>query len=733
MAPGRLDEAGGGAALQTVRDEVITKKQVSAASHMSGDHDLVLKTYRILIADLCQQFGMGHPGGAIGMAAIGVALWKYVMRYAPHSPDWFNRDRFVLSNGHTCLFQYSFLHLSGYKAMTFDQLKSYHSEHADSLCPGHPEIEIEGIELTTGPLGQGVANAVGLAMASKNLQATYNKPGFEVVSNHTWCMVGDACLQEGVGLEAISLAGHWKLNNLTIIYDNNQITCDGSVDMVNREDINAKMRACGFDVLEIEDGCYDVDSIVDALEQSRKSKDKPTFINIKTTIGIGSKVAGKAAAHGAPFGAEDIKSMKKANGLDPEEHFVINEKVRSFFADLPRRGEGFVKEWKNLVEEYCEEYSELGEEFRVRMRGEMTRNWSDLIPQSFPTSDTASRVSSGLVLNPIAKEINSFMVGSADLSPSVNMIWDGKVDFQNPDLKTSCGINGSYAGRYVHYGIREHAMCAIANGLAAFNRGTFLPVTSTFFMFYLYAAPAVRMGALQRLPVLHVATHDSIGAGEDGPTHQPVELATLFRAMPHLLYIRPGDSEEVAGAYSVALGYGAGPSIISVSRHKIPQLHGGGQGKGLTSRDGVAKGAYVLQESSVGEHSDITLIGVGAELSLAVELAKELKESRNIRARVVSFPCWRLFEMQTITYRRAVLGRHGPEGIPAVVIEPYAPNGWERYADAGICLRQFGHSLPGKYIYRHFGFEVQPMSEKVVGYLDGIKNGKYIKGEFVDL
>lgn len=523
--------------------------------------------------------------------------------------------------------------------------------------------------------------------------------------------------------------------------------------MVNREDVNAKLRACGFHVLEVEDGCYDVDSIVDVLGQARKSKDKPTFINIKTTIGIGSKVAGKAAAHGAPFGADDIKNMKRANSLDPEQHFVVNDEVRNFFGDLPKRGEAFVEEWKGLVEEYCKEYPDLGGEFQTRMRGEMTRNWEDLIPHSFPTSDTATRVSSGLVLNPIAKAINSFMVGTADLSPSVNMAWDGKVDFQHvsppppnystlqphsdhnhlkPDLQTSCGINGTYAGRYIHYGVREHAMCAIANGLAAFNRGTFLPVTSTFFMFYLYAAPAVRMGALQRLPVLHVATHDSIGAGEDGPTHQPVELAALFRSMPNLLYIRPGDSEEVAGAYGVALGYRDGPSIISVSRHKIPQLHGGGRGKGLTSRDGVAKGAYVLQEPD-GGRPDVTLIGVGAELSFALELAKELEEVRNIHARVVSFPCWRLFEMQPISYRRDVLGRHGPDGIPAVVIEPYAPNGWERYADAGVCLRQFGHSLPGKYIYQHFGFEVQPMTGKVAGYLEGIKSGKFIKGEFVDL
>jgi dihydroxyacetone synthase len=365
------------------------------------------------------------------MAAIGVALWRYIMRYAPHTPDFFNRDRFVLSNGHTCLFQYTFLHLTGYKAMTFDQLKSYHSERVDALCPGHPEIEHEGVEVTTGPLGQGVANAVGLAMASKNLAATYNRPGYDVVNNHTWCMIGDACLQEGVALEAISLAGHWKLNNLTIMYDNNQITCDGSVDLTNTEDINAKMRACGWDVIDVEDGCYDVEGIVQALQKARASTDKPTFINVRTVIGLDSKVEGQAAAHGAAFGVSDVAEMKRKYGFNPEEHFVISDTVREFFADIPARGEGFVKEWDDLVKKYSEAHPELAAEFQRRVRGELPSDWQEKIPTDFPDKPTASRASSGLVFNPLAQDINNFMVGTADLSPSVNMIWKGKVDFQH--------------------------------------------------------------------------------------------------------------------------------------------------------------------------------------------------------------------------------------------------------------------------------------------------------------
>ncbi|KAH9862416.1 hypothetical protein J1614_011071 [Plenodomus biglobosus] len=674
----------------------------SPVKKLSKEEEHVLQTFRVLIADLCQQFNGGHPGGAIGMAAIGVALWKHVMRYAPHTPAYFNRDRFVLSNGHTCLFQYTFLHLTGYKDMTLDQLKSYHSDRVDTLCPGHPEIEHEGIEVTTGPLGQGVASAVGLAMATKNLQATYNKPGFDIVSNHTWCMVGDACLQEGVALEAISLAGHWKLNNLCIIYDNNQVTCDGSVDLTNTEDVNAKMKACGWNVVDIEDGCFDVQGLVRALNGARESVDKPTFINVRTVIGLGSAVAGNAVAHGAAFGAADVANMKKMYGFDPERHFVISEQVRSFFANLPEKGQELVRSWEEKVEEYAAKYPEESADFKRRMEGRLPDNWKDLIPASFPETETASRKSSGLVFNPIAENINNFMVGTADLSPSVNMTWTGKVDFQHPDLKTTCGINGNYSGRYIHYGVREHAMAAISNGLAAYAPNTIIPVTSSFFMFYLYAAPAVRMGALQHLQVIHVA------------------LASLYRAMPNLLYIRPADSEETAGAWEIAISAANTPTILSLSRHPLPQLQ-------HTSRHAVARGAYIFQDAPA---ADLTLIGTGAEFHLAVSVAKKLA-SKNIIARIVSFPCQRLFEAQPRQYQRETLQRH--RGIPAVVIEAFAPNGWERYADAAACMKGFGRSLPGVAAYRYFGFDVETLAERVEGYLERVKEDAVLKGEFVEI
>ncbi|KAH1749025.1 hypothetical protein KXV22_003411 [Aspergillus fumigatus] len=688
--------------------------------------DLALRTIRCLILDLCQQYKGGHPGGAMGMTAIGIALWKYCMRYVPTNPNFFNRDRFVLSNGHTCLFQYTFLHLTGYKAMTMDQLKSYHSERADSLCPGHPEIEIDGVEVTTGPLGQGVANAVGLAMATKHLGAVYNRPGFSLVDNTTWCMVGDACLQEGVALESIQLAGHWRLNNLVIIYDNNQVTCDGSVDICNSEDINAKMRACGWDVIDVEDGCYDVEGITAALMRARSSKEKPTFINVRTVIGVESKFAGDAKAHGAAFGEDEVANIKRKLGLNPDEHFAVPDEVYQFFSDAGGRGRALEESWNQLLLNYSTEHPEMYEDFRLRMLGRMTQDWTKLIPskEEFPASPTASRKSAGLCCNPLAAKLENIMVGTADLTPSVNMAWKGKVDFQHPELKTTCGLNGNYTGRYIHWGIREHAMASISNGLAAFNKGTILPITSSFFMFYIYAAPGIRMAALQGLQQIHIATHDSIGTGEDGPTHQPIALAALYRAMPNLLYIRPCDSEETAGAFIAAMQATSTPTIISLSRQNLEQY------PKFSSREGVQRGAYVFIED---EQAQVTLIGVGAEMVFAVRTRQVLRDRFNIRSRIVSFPCQRLFAQQSQEYRREVLKYRS--GIPRVVIEAYAVTGWERYADAGFTMSTFGHSLPGAAAYKYFGFDEHVIAPEVAKLVDEVQRDgiESLRGDFRDL
>ena len=689
-------------------------------------HEKILQTFRCLVVDLCQQFDGGHPGGAMSMAAIGLALYKYIMDFSPSNPTYFNRDRLVLSNGHICLLQYIFMHWTGFPAMTFEQLKSYHSIRRDSLCPGHPQIQHDGIDVTTGPLGQGVANAVGLAVASKHLGATYNKPGIDLVRNMTWCTIGDACLQEGVALEAIQLAGHWKLNNLAIIYDNNQITCDGSVDVTCSEDINAKMLACGWKVIDVFDGSSDVRAIVQALEDARANREQPTFVNIRTIIGYGSAVEGKAEAHGAPLGKSGVSKVKQRLGMDPEKHFQIDPDVYEFFSDAIARGKQKEEEFERNLQEYAQTYPGLEKEFRLRMEGKLVEDWRDSIPSkdTFPGERFASRKSAALIIASLVRNINSFMVGTANLRPAVNMSWEGSIAFQHPNLKAACGLSGNYTGRYMHCGIREHAMASIANVLAAFNPGTILPVTSGFFMFYLYAAPGVRMGAIMGLQTIHVATHDSIALGDDGPAHQPIELAVLFRAMPNLLYIRPCDSEETCGAFIVALEATTTPTMISLSRHPLTQF------PKYSSREGVSDGAYVFVEQ---EESDVTLIGVGSEMVFAVNARDQLVND-NIKARIVSFPCQRLFEVQTPAYKESVM--QYTRGKPVVVIEAYAANGWERYADAGYVMRSFGKSLPAETeIYGFLGFEGQKIAAKVQAFVHEVRimGIESLRGRFREL
>lgn len=678
-------------------------------------NDYFLKVFRVLIADLVQQYNGGHPGGAMGMAAIGLALWKYVMVYAPNDPLFFNRDRFVLSNGHTCLFQYAFQHLVGYKHMTLEQLKTYHSDSLESFCPGHPENEFPGIETTTGPLGQGIANSVGLAIASKNLQETYNRPGFDVITSHIYCMVGDACLQEGVALESISLAGHLGLGNLTVIYDNNQITCDGPVSITNTEDINEKMRACNWEVMDIADGSNDVEAIVEALSHSKFS-DKPTFINVHTVIGVGTSLEGNAAAHGAAFGQAEVERLHSQYGFDPQTKIHIPEDVYEFFSQLPAQGDKHIRAWKDLVSRYGQEHPELAKDFARRVEGKLPDNWESLIPSTFSADDTPSRQSSGLVINPLAQSINSFMVGTADLTPSVHMAYKGRVDFQNPNGPSE----GSYSGRYIHYGVREHCMAAVANGIAAFRRGCFIPCTSTFLIFYLYAAPAVRYGALSKFQVIHVGTHDSIGLGEDGPTHQPISLPILFRSMPNMNFVRPCDSNETAGAWEAAIGLKDTPSIISLSRQKLKQYPQN------SKRELVSKGAYMFSEVA---DAQLNIIGVGAEMQFAMEAAQILN-SEGIRCSVISFPSYYLFEKQPVQYRRDLLKR---SNIPTVVVEAFAPHGWERYASAGVNMKSFGKSLPGKQAYKFFGFESNAIAEKSKKYLDLWTRSHDVRHEFVDL
>ncbi|KAI6876401.1 transketolase [Hortaea werneckii] len=582
---------------------------------------------------------MGHPGSAMGMAAIGVALWKYVMKYSPKNADFFNRDRFVLSNGHACLFQYCFLHLTGFKNMTFEQLTSYHSERWDSYCPGHPEIEHEGIEVTTGPLGQGIANAVGLAMATKHLGAVYNKPGYDMVNNMTWVTIGDACLQEGVGLEAIQMAGHWRLNNLCVIYDNNQITCDGSVDICNSaEDIDTKMRATGYNVLNVEEGNWNVEAIVKALITARATEDKPTFINIKTTIGFGSAKANDAGSHGAPFGKDEVANIKKNFGMDPNKHFEVPQDVYDYFREAVPRGQQLEKDWNALFAKYSSEYPDLAKDLQKQMKGELLDDWQKYIPTKdslptapTPTSGTSCTRISGRPAGPTATTQAGTSTGGSESTR-----W--------PTARRGCGWAPYRACRRPH-------------------------------------APTDRVG----------------------------------RALPRHAQLPVYPALRQRGGLRSFLGRCRGEEYAEYDLRRAAEY---------------GAGAYVFMEEA---DADVTLIGVGAEMVFAVDAAKVLREKHGVKARVVSFPCQRLFEQQPIEYKREVLQYRSK--APRVIIEAYSVNGWERYADAGYSMHSFGHSLPREYVYGRFDFDADKISDRVKTVVDDVrKEGvESLRGEFRDL
>ncbi|KAJ9658235.1 hypothetical protein H2198_003808 [Neophaeococcomyces mojaviensis] len=708
-------------------DQNLAPTLLQPALESEESHRKVLGTVRCLIADLCQQHNGGHPGSAMGMAALGIALYKYTMRYSPLNPSFFNRDRLVLSNGHTCLWQYIFMHLVGFPAMSLEQLKTYHSAQRDSICPGHPEIQLAGIEVTTGPLGQGVANTVGLAIASKQLGATYNRPGHHLVDNMTWCVVGDGCLQEGVAIEAIQLAGHWRLDNLAILYDNNGVTCSGTVDVATSEDINARMAACGWHVVDILDGDTNVGAIVQALEQARENKHQPSFVNIRTTIGVDTNLQGQNKAHGTPLGAEGVRHLKQAYGMDPKQEFFVPPSVYAFFQDVIPKGKKQEATSEQILSAYALKFPELAKEFTMRIRGQLSKHWLDFIPpkEELSKKKTPTRISAGRIVAALGKGLSSLVLMTCDLQPATNMSWDNCTTFQHPEHKTSCEtMMGNYTGRYLQCGIREHAMAAIANGLAALGPGTVIPLTSAFFQFYSYAIAGVRMGALQGLQAIHLATHDSIAIGHDGPTHQPVELPALFRAMPNLLYVRPCDEEETCGAFMVAFEAERTPTMISLSRHPLVQY------PEHSDREGVKRGAYVFIEE---EEADVTLIGVGAEMVFAVEARSKLIEL-GIKSRVISFPCQRLFEGQSRDYKESVM--QYSKRKPVVVIEAFVVNGWERYADAGYSMRTFGKSLPPEdEIYGFFGFTVDEITTKVRQLLNEVAEVgiEFLRGNFRDL
>ncbi|KAJ2450956.1 Transketolase, partial [Coemansia sp. RSA 2424] len=547
---------------------------------MTGIDQLSINTIRVLAADMVQAANSGHPGAPMGCAPMAHVLFTRFLRANPSNSKWLNRDRFVLSNGHGCALQYVLLHLMGYK-VTMDDLKNF--RQLGSKTPGHPEnTHTDGIEVTTGPLGQGISNAVGMAIAERHLAATFNRPGFSVIDNTVYCIAGDGCLQEGVSSETGSLAGHLQLGNLIVLYDSNGIQIDGSTQLGFTENVLERYAAYGWQTLEVADGDSDLAGLERAIAEAKAETQRPTLIKVETTIGFGAAKAGTEGVHGAPLGAESLAAVKALFGFDPAHRFSVSDDVYALYAQRAAEGAQGEREWRALLAQYAEAHPALHAELARRIEGRLPDGWAQALPRYTPADKpVATRKLSEAVLNAIAGVVPELIGGSADLTGSNLTRWKGAEDFQAP----ATGL-GSYAGRYVRYGVREHGMAAISNGIAAY--GASIPFASTFLNFISYAAGATRLSALSHLRVLYIMTHDSIGLGEDGPTHQPIETMAMLRATPNYLSFRPADGNEVSAAYLAALQHADRPSVLSLTRQNLPQLEG-------SSIERAVLGGYCLQ------------------------------------------------------------------------------------------------------------------------------------------
>jgi transketolase len=644
-----------------------------------------INTIRCLGADIVQKANSGHPGAPMGCAPMAHTLFNKVMRYSPSNPKWFNRDRFVLSNGHSCALLYTMLHLTGYERPSMSDLQNF--RQLNSVTAGHPEkYLLDGVEVSTGPLGQGISNAVGLAIAEAHLAARFNQNGLAPLVDHsTYVICGDGCLQEGVSSEACSLAGHLKLGKLIVLYDDNDITIDGGTNLSFTEDVAKRFESYGWHVQTVADGnSTDTSSLESAVAAARAVTDKPSIIKVKTIIGLGSAKQGTHSVHGAPLGAEDISNVKTKFGFDPSQSFQVPDVVREAYGSCVDKGNAAVAEWNALLSEYKSAVPELMAEFERRMNGTLPDNWMAALPRYTPgqDKDKASRNYSQDVINALAPLLPEMMGGSADLTPSNKTNFKGCIDFQADTPH----------GRYLRFGVREHGMAAICNGMAA--HGSILPYCATFLNFVGYALGAIRVTSLSHFRVIYVMTHDSIGLGEDGPTHQPVETLCSLRAMPNHLVIRPADGNETSGAYAIALANPTRPCTLALSRQTLVHQTG-------SSIENTMKGAYVLLENA---NAVCTLIATGSEVQLCMNAAAEMGN-----VRVVSMPCWELFEEQSNEYQQSVLG-----GLPVVSVEAGATTGWERYSHAHIGMRTFGASAPGSACFEHFGFTVNNI-KNIVG------------------
>lgn len=654
---------------------------------------LSINTIRFLSAEAVQSANSGHPGLPLGAAPMAYTLWSKVMKHNSKDANWFNRDRFILSAGHGSALLYSLLYLFDY-GLTMDDLMNF--RQLDSKTPGHPEYKhTVGVEATTGPLGQGISNAVGMALGEAHLASTFNKEGFDLVDHYTYVLCGDGDLMEGVSNEAASLAGNLGLDKLIVLYDSNSITIEGSTDLAFNEDVRGRYEALGWETFLIEDG-NNISDIENAINLAKSNKDKPTLIEIRTEIGYGTEKAGKASAHGEPLGEDIIVSMREYFEWESQDYWHVPEVVREHMQSLIEKGEEYQRQWEKLLKNYKEKHPELGKKFESYLNMDLPMDYLDSEEfWTFDKENMSTREASGVVINRLANKVPNLIGGSADLAPS------NKTYMNDRDAIKK----GEYGGSNIHFGVREHAMAASVNGM--YLHGGLRPFGATFFIFTDYMKPSMRLSSLMELPVTYVLTHDSIGVGEDGPTHQPIEQLAIFRAQPNFIDFRPADSRETVAGWYAALKSQDTPTGLILTRQGLKDLKGTGKG--------ALKGAYVIKEEK--DNLDIILMASGSEVQLIVEAAEELEE-KGYGVRVVSMPSWELFERQDDEYKENILPR---EVTNRVSIEAGTTLGWHKYVGSYgkvIGIDSFGGSAPGKDLFKKYDITSQRVIEEALDLLE---------------
>lgn len=652
--------------------------------------ELCINSIRFLAIDAVEKANSGHPGLPMGAAPMAFVLWDRFMRFNPKNPKWFNRDRFILSAGHGCMLQYALLYLTGYDSVGIEDIKQF--RQWGSRTPGHPEnFETPGVEVTTGPLGQGIANGVGLAMAEAHLAARFNKPDCSLIDHYTYVILGDGCNMEGVSGEACSLAGHLGLGKLIALYDDNHISIDGSTDLSFTEDVGKRFEAYGWQVITVSGGNTDLKAIEQAIAEAKSVTDKPTLIKVTTTIGFGSpNKANSHDVHGSALGKDEVQATRENLGWTYEP-FVVPDDALNHFRQAVERGATAETEWNELFATYKAKYADDAATLERMIAGTLPEGWDKCLPTYSPADKAdATRNLSGKTLNAIADALPEFIGGSADLAPSNKTLLKNSGDFQK----------GQYENRNLRFGVREHGMGAIANGLQL--HGGLVPYCATFLVFADYMRAAIRLSALSEAGVLYVMTHDSVALGEDGPTHQPVETIASLRAIPNLLVIRPADGNETSSAYKVAVENRHRPTLMAFSRQNLPHLEG-------SSIAAAEKGAYILSDSD--GTPDLILIGTGGEVELCVKAAEQLR-GEGKKVRVVSMPCWELFDEQDAAYRESVL----PKAVTKrLAVEAGSSFGWCRYYGSEgdmVSIDSFGASAPGNVCMEKFGFTVDNVIAK---------------------